>query len=104
MRDPSLDPEKLDVFAAFEEVAAITTLDGLPMTVVTAANREAQDVTPDQLARLDAVWREGTTRWAGLSSAAKIVTVDDTGHHIAVDQPQTVIEEVLNLLPSAVTT
>lgn len=104
MRDPSLDPEKLNVFAAFDQVAAITSLDDLPMTVVTAANRDAPDVTPAELARLDAVWAEGTNRWASLSSNTTIITVDDTGHHIAVDQPRSVIREVLDLLTLAAAT
>ena len=45
MHDPTLDPERLDVFPAFEAVAAIGSLGDLPMTVMTAAHRVAPALT-----------------------------------------------------------
>jgi len=98
MQDPTLDPEELDVFPAFEAVAAITSLGDAPMTVMTAAHRDPQGITPDELARLETLWAEGMERWAGLSSLSSIVIVEDTGHHIEVDQPQLVVNELLELL------
>ena len=98
MRDPTLDPERLDVFPAFDEVATITSLGDLPMTVMTAAHRTAPELTQAELTRLDTVWAQGVERWAGLSSSSSVVSVEDTGHHIEVDQPQLVIEELLELL------
>jgi pimeloyl-ACP methyl ester carboxylesterase len=98
MHDPTLSPERLDVFRAFEEVATITSLGDLPMTVITAARRTDPALAQSELARLDAVWAEGVDRWAGLSSSSSVVSVDDTGHNIELDQPQLVVEEVLDLL------
>ena len=98
MRDPALDPERLDVFPAFEQVATITSVGDLPMTVMTAAHR-SDPLAPSELTRLDALWAEGVERWAGLSTSSSIVSVDDTGHHIEIDQPQLVIDELLKLLP-----
>lgn len=98
MRDPTRDPERLDVFAAFEEVAAIASLGDLPMVVVTAAHRIDPGPSPAEYERLDAVWADGMERWAALSSASTIVTVEDTSHHIHVDQPQRVIDELLKLV------
>lgn len=37
--------------------------------------------------------------WAALSPSASVVTVEDTCHHIELDQPALVIDQVLNLLP-----
>ena len=99
MHDPALDPERLDTFGAFEAVDAITSLGDLPMTVITAAHREDPALAPAELARLDAAWAEGVQRWAALSPSATVVVVEDTGHHIEVDQPALVIDQVLNLLP-----
>jgi pimeloyl-ACP methyl ester carboxylesterase len=99
MNDPRLDPEQVDVFPAFEAVAAITSLGDLPMTVMTAAHRDGQGLTPGELARLDTAWAEGMERWAGLSSSAHVVAVEDTGHHIEVDQPRLVVEALRQLLP-----
>ena len=50
-------------------------------------------------ARLDTIWRDGTERWAQLSTASTIVTVEDTGHAIQDDQPTVVVSELLKLLP-----
>jgi pimeloyl-ACP methyl ester carboxylesterase len=100
MRDPALDPERLDVFPAFAEVATITSLGDLPMSVVTAAHRNPAGLTPEELTRLDSQWAAGMERWAALSSSSTIVSVDDSGHDIHVDQPQVVIDEIVRLLPS----
>lgn len=99
MRDPSQHFERIDVFHAFEQVAAITTLGDLPMTVLTAAHRNPEGLTPDELTRLETIWRDGTQRWAQLSTSSDVVTVEDTGHAIQDDQPAVVISELLELLP-----
>jgi pimeloyl-ACP methyl ester carboxylesterase len=99
MHDPTLDPERLDTFGAFEAVAAISSLGDLPMTVITAAHREDPALAPAELARLDAAWAEGVQRWAALSPSSTVVVVEDTGHHIELDQPALVIDQVLTLLP-----
>lgn len=99
MHDPTLDPERLDVFPAFEAVAAVSSLGDLPMTVMTAAHRTDPGLAQGELTRLDTVWAEGVERWATLSSSSSVVTVEDTGHHIEVDQPDLVIGQLLELLP-----
>lgn len=98
MRDPS-QGERLDVFPAFESVAAITSLGDLPMTVMVAAHRSPDGLTPEEVARLDALWAEGADRWAQLSTASTVVTVEDTGHAIQLEQPAIVIEEISRLTP-----
>lgn len=99
MRDPKQDGERLDVFPAFEQVSKITSVGDLPLTVVTAAHRSPDGITPEEQARLDRLWADGQQRWAGLSSSSKVVTVEDTGHDIHIDQPQAVLDEVVRLLP-----
>jgi pimeloyl-ACP methyl ester carboxylesterase len=99
MHDPNLDPERLDTISAFEAVDAIGSLGDLPMTVITAAHRQDAALAPAELARLDAAWSEGVQRWATLSPSATVVVVEDTGHHIEVDQPALVVDQVLDLLP-----
>lgn len=99
MREPTVDPERLDVFPAFEQVATITSLGDLPVTVVTAAHRTDPGPSPAEFARLDSVWAAGMDRWANLSSVSRLVTVEDTGHHIEVDRPEVVVEELLEIIP-----
>jgi pimeloyl-ACP methyl ester carboxylesterase len=97
MRNPS-QGERLDVFPAFEAVAKIRSLGALPMTVMTAAERSTAGLSPDESARLESVWRQGTERWATLSSASRIVSVEDTGHAIQDDQPAIVLGEIVKLI------
>jgi pimeloyl-ACP methyl ester carboxylesterase len=101
MQDPTQDPERLDVIPAFEEVAAIASLDDLPMTVMSAARRSWPGLADGELTRLTGVWNEGVDRWAALSTESTTVFVEDTGHHIQLDQPDLVVEQVLVLLPSS---
>jgi len=98
MHDPTQDPERLDVFAAFGEAATVSSLDDLPMTVITAVHRTSPGLDPAQLARLDAAWSDGTARWAQLSSSSTVVPVDDTSHYIQHDHPDVVLAEVARLL------
>lgn len=95
LHDPARDGEKLDVFPAFEQVATITTLGDLPMTILTAAHRNSDGLTPGELTRLDTIWRDGPERWAQLSTGSNVVTVEDTGHAIQDDQPAIFIDELL---------
>ena len=99
MHDPTQDPERLDVFRAFDEVDAVRSLDDLPLTVMTAARRTAPGLAADELARLDATWSDGVERWADLSANSNVVSVEDTGHYIQLDQPELVVAELLSLVP-----
>jgi pimeloyl-ACP methyl ester carboxylesterase len=99
MHDPSLDPERLDVIPAFDEVATITSLGTLPMTVMTAAHRTDPGLAESELARLDTAWAAGVDHWAGLSASSSVVSVEETGHDIQLDQPQVVVAAVIELLP-----
>src|SRR4029453_18958943 len=101
MRDPAQHVERIDVFPAFEQVAAIATLGDLPMTILTAAHRNPDGLTPDELTRLETIWGEGMERWARLSTASDIVTVGAPGHATQDAPPAVVITEILELLTRA---
>ena len=97
MRNPARG-ERLDVFPAFQALRSITSLGDLPMTILSASHRSSDGLTPDEAERLDTLWTEGTERWAGLSSASRVLTVD-TGHNIHAEQPALFIEELSKLVP-----
>jgi pimeloyl-ACP methyl ester carboxylesterase len=97
-RDPERNPERLEVLAAFADVAAITSLGALPTTVLTAATHSYPGLDPREAARLNAAWDQGQQRWASLSTNGRVVPVSDTSHHIQLDQPAIVIEQVEQLL------
>jgi pimeloyl-ACP methyl ester carboxylesterase len=96
--DPNKNDERLDSLKAFGEVAQITDLGNLPLTVMTAAEHPFEGLNPTTEQRLNDIWNEGQRDWATLSSRATIVTVPDTGHYVQLDQPSTVIEQLELLL------
>jgi hypothetical protein len=97
--DPTANAEHLDVFTAFNEVAGISSLGSLPMTVITAVDRQLADLGATELARLTAAWDQGQQRWAALSTSSHVVPVEETSHHIELDRPGVVIDAVVGLLP-----
>jgi pimeloyl-ACP methyl ester carboxylesterase len=99
--DPSLDAERLDVFPAFDAVAAISSLGDLPMTVMPRAHYTYPGLEQQVLTRLDAAWAEGAEQWASLSSDSTVVPVQDTGHLIQLEERGLVIDEVEKLLARA---
>jgi len=94
---PDGNAERLDVPAAFAEVAAITSLGSVPMVVVTADTHPYAGLDATEEAHLDEVWNEGQQQWAALSSTGHVVPVGNTSHHIQVDQPAIVVEQIRNL-------
>jgi pimeloyl-ACP methyl ester carboxylesterase len=97
--DPTVNVEHLDVFGSFAEVAGIASLGSLPMTVITAVDRQLADLGATEVARLTAAWNQGQQKWADLSTASHVVPVEQTGHHIELDRPDVVIDAVVGLLP-----
>jgi pimeloyl-ACP methyl ester carboxylesterase len=96
---PAGNSERLDVAAAFVEVAEIDSLGLLPMAVITATDRDLADMSASGVAGLTEVWNQGQQAWMALSNASHLVSVDHTGHHIEIDQPQVVIDEITRRLP-----
>jgi pimeloyl-ACP methyl ester carboxylesterase len=99
--DPALNPERLDAITGFADVAGISSLDAVPMTVVTAAEHTYPDLAPNEAARLNQVWDQGQDRWTTLSPLARLVSVPHTGHDIQLDHPDVVIQEIATLLNSS---
>ncbi len=96
---PTGNRERLDAIAAFAEVSAIGPLGALPTAVITARDRQLGGLAAPEAARLTDVWNQGQQDWADLSTSAHLVTVDNTGHHIEIDQPAVVTDEITRLLP-----
>ena len=97
---PTGNSEHLDVAAAFAEVSKVVSLGSIPMAVVTATVRELPaGLAAAEVARLTETWNQGQRDWMRLSTAAHLVAVDRTSHHIELDQPEIVIEEITRLLP-----
>jgi pimeloyl-ACP methyl ester carboxylesterase len=97
---PTGNSEHLDAVAAFAEAAQIGSLGSLPMAVITAARRGLPaDLAAAEVDRLNEAWDLGQQAWLALSTSSRLVSVEDTGHHIEIDQPGVVIDEITRLLP-----
>jgi pimeloyl-ACP methyl ester carboxylesterase len=94
---PANNVEHLDGLAAFDEVAKIETVGDLPMIVMTAT-QHPWGLGDAENARLNDAWETGQGNWLSLSSSARLVPVDNTGHNIQVDQPGAVVEQIQQLL------
>ena len=76
------------------------SIGSLPMAVITASHRELPaGLATSEVDRLNAAWNQGQQDWMTLSTAAHLVAVEDTSHHIEIDQPGVVIDEITRLLP-----
>jgi pimeloyl-ACP methyl ester carboxylesterase len=97
---PTGNSERLDVVAAFTELSSVVSLGSLSMAVITAVDRELPSgLAASEVGRLTEAWSQGQQTWASLSTTAHVVTVDHSGHHIEIDQPAVVIDEITRLLP-----
>lgn len=97
---PTGNSEHLDAVAAFAEAAQIGSLGSLPMAVITAARRELPaDLATAQVDHINEAWNSGQQAWMALSTSAHLVSVEHTSHHIEIDQPAVVIDEITRLLP-----
>jgi pimeloyl-ACP methyl ester carboxylesterase len=97
---PTGNSEHLDAVAAFAEAAQIGSLGSLPMAVITAARRElSADLAAAEVDRLNEAWNLGQRAWVALSTTSHLVSVEHTSHHIEIDQPGVVIDEITRLLP-----
>ena len=97
---PTGNSEHLDAVVAFAEAGEIGSLGSLPMTVITATRRGlAADLAAAEVERLNEAWDLGQQAWVALSTNAHLVSVEHTGHHIEIDQPGLVIDEIIRLLP-----
>jgi pimeloyl-ACP methyl ester carboxylesterase len=97
---PTGNSEHLDVAEAFTETSRIASLGTLPMAVITATDREfPAGLAATEATRLTHVWNTGQQAWMALSTASHLVSVDHTSHHIEIDQPGAVIDEITHLLP-----
>jgi pimeloyl-ACP methyl ester carboxylesterase len=99
LSDPTKNAEHLDVAASIAEASAIVSLGSVPMAVITAVERQYPGLGTTELSRLTDLWNQGQQQWSHLSSAAHVVSVDHTSHHIQLDHPGVVIDEIARLLP-----
>jgi len=98
-RDPSGNPEGVDLAASLDEVRAAAALDALPLCVLSAGSFLGRELfAPPDGERLQALWGGLQNRLAALSSDVEQVLVESSGHFMQHDAPQVVVQTVQRLV------
>ena len=98
--DPDRNVEKLDLVTSADQAIAAPGFGAKPLVILVRADASDlwEGLDAALAARLDAIADQLTTSLAAYSASSKIVTVSDTSHEILEDQPQAVIDAILEVL------
>jgi pimeloyl-ACP methyl ester carboxylesterase len=89
IKDPTLPPELLEP----------GSLGNLPLVVITGTNKQRADDLPAELnAKFNQIWVELQKELALLSANSTHIITSKSGHFIQHDEPELVIDAILNLL------
>lgn len=103
MASPQNNSEHLDVVASAREVSAITNLGSTPLIVLShSPHWHPQPTLPDDVSdKMQQVWEELQNDLCRLSTQSSHVTALKASHHIHRDEPQLVIDAILNIEEAA---
>lgn len=87
-KDPSLSPELLEP----------GSLGALPLVVLTGTNKQREDIPAELNAQFNQIWVELQKELALLSTNSTHIITSESGHFIQHDEPELVIDTILNML------
>jgi pimeloyl-ACP methyl ester carboxylesterase len=99
-RDPSNNPEHIDLVQSFEQLRAAPALPaGIPLTLLSAGGFLDAKLFPHAAGEpLQAAWLELQGELAALSRPLEHVFVQDSGHFMQRDRPQAIVAAVESLV------
>lgn len=77
-----------------EEQVAGTKLGDIPLVLLVQAEPSDSPMAPERALALQQAWIELQEEQARSSTQSKLILVEDTGHHIYIDQPQIVVDTI----------
>ncbi len=80
-----------------EQVAAIQSMDNIPLIVLRHGKSMFGSFAPDEAARMEAQWQTFQEEIAAKSSRSQIVVATSSGHLIQVEQPAIIVDAVRQL-------
>lgn len=99
---PSQNPERVDVVAALEEIGQEQWRADIPLVVLThgraIAAQSFPNITPEQTARIEAVWLELQRELAGRSSQGRLIVAEKSGHYVHLEEPGLVIQAIRDVV------
>ena len=99
------NPERTDVVAALEEVAQEKWRADIPLIVLThgrpIAAQAFPNITSEQAARIESLWRELQGELASRSSQGRLVDAEKSGHYVHYEEPGLVIQAIRDVVTAA---
>jgi pimeloyl-ACP methyl ester carboxylesterase len=102
-KDPSRNPEGLDLIESAAEASASSGFGDRPLIVLTAGDRKAvTEGLPAPVAKdLDSIWMELQTGLVGLSTTGRQEIIDGATHDMPFEQPDVIVEAIRDVLAAA---
>jgi pimeloyl-ACP methyl ester carboxylesterase len=99
-RDPSANPEGLDLIESATEAGASPGFGDRPLVVLTAGDRAAvTEGLPAAIAEdLDSIWLELQTALAGLSTKGRQEIVPDATHDMPFEKPEVIVGAIKEVM------
>ena len=97
-KDPSKNPEGIDFPVSCEQARQCGTLGDIPVTVLTSGTFLQMPFDAASQQRLHRVWLEMHEEIAALSTRSQRITIEDSGHFMAKDRPDAIIEAVRQMV------
>ncbi|MBO8156810.1 MAG: alpha/beta hydrolase [Bacillaceae bacterium] len=94
--------EEIDYVDELEETLTDQSyLSNLPLTVIShgvPTDHTGYGFTAEENAAIERAWQDAQKKLARQSEQGKYVVAEDSGHIIMLDQPEIIIEEILNMV------
>ena len=99
-KDPSRNPEGLDLIKSASQATATAGFGNLPLVVLTAGDRAAiTEGMPSAVAKdLDEIWMELQTGLVGLSSAGRQEIVAGATHDMPFEKPDVIVDAIREVM------
>ena len=100
-------PEELDWETSQDQVRVVKSLGDVPLIVLARGPNSEQTramwsgLPDDVMNKLEQVWQDLQKDLAGLSSNSALIVATKAGHYIQNDEPQLVIDAILDLVDKA---
>jgi pimeloyl-ACP methyl ester carboxylesterase len=103
--DPASSPEMIDFIRSAEQARSLTTLGSKPLVIVSQSSNAfaPPGISGAIWAKWRVVWGELQTDFLRLSSDSRRIVAEHAGHHVQAEEPQLVVDSILEVLKSVQT-
>lgn len=94
---PGENSERADMVASLDEVGKERWRADIPLVVLSHGRPIAgalPNITPEQVARIEAVWLELQRELAGRSPQGRLLVAGKSGHYVHVEEPALVVQAI----------